>query len=153
MQRHHVLPQQLRATRCFAPFLQSLGAAQMGFDDFRLNGLLLPNNESAALRMRLPLHRGPHRIYSEMVASRVGMIEAGWAASRHRSYASARDDALMRMRLLRTALRRRLLAHGTRPLRLNRHDPFGAEVDFTELDAMAELLWSATPVLSDSELS
>ncbi len=30
------------------------------------------------------------------------------------------------------------------PLRLNRKDPVGKGMDFTDLDAMAEILWGAT---------
>ncbi|GEM_PF-2076754 len=50
----------------------------------------------------------------------------------------------MRLDLLQRALRRRLMAGGRAPLRLNRHDPIGKGLDFTELDAMAELLWNAS---------
>jgi hypothetical protein len=44
---------------------------------------------------------------------------------------------------LQRALRRRLLDQHRR-LRLNRHDPLGSGHDFSELDAMAALLWPAT---------
>ena len=47
-----------------------------GFDDFRRNGLLLPANDAAAIRLGLPLHRGPHHSYNELVFERVGQIEA-----------------------------------------------------------------------------
>jgi hypothetical protein len=68
MQRHHLLPNQLLSKRCFAPLFEAVGRDRLGFDDFRLNGLLLPANGEAALKMRLPLHRGPHRDYNAMVA-------------------------------------------------------------------------------------
>jgi hypothetical protein len=47
------------------------------------------------------------------------------------------------LRLLQGALRRRLLDQHRR-LRLNRRDPLGSGVDFTELDAMVAQLWPAT---------
>jgi hypothetical protein len=143
MQRHHLLPRQLISARCFTRLFDRLGRERVGFDDFRRNGLLLPCNEPAALRMGLPLHRGPHRDYNSMVMERVGRIEGGWAVRRLRAPDQALEEALMRLSLLQAALRRRLLAERAR-LRLNRGDPLGAGRDFAELDAMAEMLWRET---------
>ena len=105
--------------------------------------MLLPANDDAAVRIGLPLHRGPHRDYNALVIERVGQIEASWALRNRQSPEQALEDALERLRLLQRALRRRLLAQ-RRPLRLNRNDPVGRGFDFTELDAMADLLWPAT---------
>ena len=109
----------------------------------RRNGLLLPATELAAIRIGLPLHRGPHRDYNAMVIERVGTIESRWAARRLHRPDDALDEALMRLALLQGALRRRLLAERGR-LQLNRGDPLGAGRDFAELDAMADLLWRET---------
>ena len=57
--------------------------------------------------------------------------------------AKAMVDSLYRLSLLQSALRKRLLAD-RRGIVLNREDPLGTGFDFTELDAMAELLWAAT---------
>lgn len=76
MQRHHLLPLQLRQRKVFASLLADLPYDAVGFDDFRFNGLLLPTKDAAALHLGLPLHRGPHRIYNEVVAERIGQIEA-----------------------------------------------------------------------------
>lgn len=54
----------------------------------------------------------------------------------------------MRLRLLQRALRRRLLEPGYRRILLNRSDPLGSGVDFSELDAMADALWSATATIN-----
>jgi len=143
MQRHHLLPRQLLSVRCFGRLFDRLGRERIGFDDFRRNGLLLPATERAALRIGLPLHRGPHRDYNAMVSERVGRIEGDWAARSLRAPDLALEEALMRLALLQGALRRRLLADTAR-LRLNRGDPLGAGRDFAELDAMAELLWRET---------
>jgi hypothetical protein len=142
LQRHHLLPRQLLARHCFGPLFDSLGRGRVGFDDFRANGLLLPANEQVSIRMGMPLHRGPHRRYNEVVIARVGRIEASWAAARGRSPDAALAEALMRLQLLQDALRRQLLAERRRVL-LNRNDPLGTGFDFTELDAMAEALWAA----------
>jgi hypothetical protein len=142
LQRHHLLPRQLLSRRCFALLFESLGRKRVGFDDFRANGLLLPANEEATVRTGMPLHRGPHRRYNEVVIARVGRIEADWAGRRLRDPEAAMAGAMMRLTLLQNALRRQLLAERRRVL-LNRNDPLGTGFDFSELDAMAESLWSA----------
>lgn len=142
LQRHHLLPRQLLSRRCFGVMFEKLGREQVGFDDFRSNGLLLPASEEATVRTGMPLHRGPHHRYNEVVIARVGRIEQSWAHARPRDPEGALSDALMRLHLLQSALRRQLLAERRRIL-LNRRDPLGTGFDFTELDAMAEALWSA----------
>lgn len=143
LQRHHILPCQILARQCFGSMLNALGRERLHFDDFRRNGLLLPANDVAAVRIGLPLHRGPHRDYNAMVIERVGQIEAGWSGTRLRAPEVALVEALERLSLLQRALRRRLLDQRRR-LRLNRRDPLGGTADFAELDAMADLLWPAT---------
>jgi hypothetical protein len=145
MQRHHLLPRALLSARWFGALFDWIGPERLGFDDFRRNGLLLPCTEHAAIGMGLPLHRGPHGDYNAMVIERVGQIEGGWAERRAARPDDALEEALMRLTLLQAALRRRLLSDQRR-LRLNRVDPLGAGRDFSELDAMAELLWRETEV-------
>ena len=101
-------------------------------------------SENAAVRMGLPLHRGPHVAYSELVAERVGQIEGTWSGQKSRDPEGALSDALMRLSLLEQALRRWLLSLRRGATRLNRYDPLGSGRDFTELDAMADALWGAT---------
>jgi len=144
LQRHHLLPRQLLGQRCFGALFNSIGRDRVSFDDFRSNGLLLPARDDAALRLGLPLHRGPHRDYNEMVIERVGQVKVDWSSLRGKAPEIALDQALMRLELLQRALRRRLLDLLRRRLSLNRHDPLGHTTDFTELDAMAEALWGAT---------
>jgi len=143
MQRHHLLPRQLLSHRSLGPLFDAVGRERVGFDDFRHNGLLLPARDDAAMRVGLPLHRGPHRAYNELVCERIGQIEADWSALRVKAPEVALDQALMRIGLLQRALRRRLLSERRR-LRLNKNDPLGRGVDFTELDAMADALWAGT---------
>lgn len=123
--------------------LSALGRDRLCFEDFRCNGLLLPANDHTAVRTGLPLHRGPHRQYNALVSERVGQIEAGWAAVWRSAPDVALLEAYQRLELLQRALRRRLLDRQRR-LQLNRRDPLGSGVDFSELDAMAALLWPAT---------
>jgi len=121
----------------------AIGRDPIGFEDFRTNGLLLPSTEDASLRTGMPLHRGPHRQYNELVIERVGRIEASWSLLRFKDAESALSEALLRLALLQSALRRRLLNERRRMV-LNRKDPLGSGFDFSELDAMAESLWEAT---------
>jgi hypothetical protein len=144
LQRHHLLPRQLAGRRSFARLFGSLDPRRLGIDDFRRNGVLLPARDEAALRLGLPLHRGPHRAYNAMVTERVGQIEARWATEHPRAPLGASEDALFRLALLQRALRRRLLDPPRAPLRLNRNDPVGSGFDFAELDAMVERLWGGT---------
>ncbi|WP_083274583.1 AHH domain-containing protein [Novosphingobium resinovorum] len=144
LQRHHLLPRQLLGQAAFARMLESIGGHRHRFEDFRENGLLLPCDEPAALRMGLPLHRGPHRLYSALVVERVGQIESSWATMRDKDPQGAAVQAHMRLDLLQRALRRYLLDGQRRRLKLNRRDPSGAGVDFTELDAMVDALWGST---------
>lgn len=144
LQRHHLMPRQLLGARCFGPLFDAIGRERTGFDDFRANVLLLPASDKAAVRMGLPLHRGPHRNYNAMVIERVGQVEQGWLALRLRAPEVALDQALMQFGLLQRALRRRLLDPLRSRLLLNRRDPLGQAFDFTELDAMADALWGET---------
>ena len=121
----------------------AIGRGAVGFDDFRANGLLLPATEAATVRTGMPRHRGPHRVYNELVIERVGRIEARWSSAKDKDADAAMVEALERLVLLQSALRVRLLSERRR-LILNRKDPLGSGFDFTELDAMAETLWSET---------
>lgn len=145
MQRHHLLPRQLLRQDGAAQLFRAVGRERLRFDDFRRNGLLLPATDRSAVEIGLPLHRGPHRTYNELVSERVGQIEAGWSRSRGASPHGAVSDALARLELLQRALRRRLLDQRRRLL-LSRKDPLGAGADFTELDALVDELWPATEV-------
>ena len=146
LQRHHILPRQILTHGSFSPMLNALGIDQIGFDDFRRNGLLLPANDAAAVRIGLPLHRGPHRDYNAMVMERIGQIELGWSSARRRAPEVALIEAYQRLELLQRALRRRLLVQQRRLL-LNRRDPLSSSVDFRELDAMADQLWPVTELV------
>ncbi len=142
-QRHHLLPRQLLGRKCFGSMFETIGRHTVGFDDFRTNGVLLPATADATLRTGMPMHRGPHRRYNELVIERVGRIERSWAKNTRSDTERALDEALMRLGLLQDALRTRLLSERRRMI-LNRKDPIGTGFDFTELDAMAEKLWEAT---------
>lgn len=151
LQRHHLLPRQLLVQARFERMFREIGNRYHRFEDFRENGLLLPCREGAALRLGMPLHRGPHRRYNELVMVRVGQIEAGWAKQRLRDAEAAVTQARMRLLLLQRGLRQFLLDTRTRRPLLNRYDP--ASHEFRELDEIVEALWQATPLLPVRELA
>jgi hypothetical protein len=145
LQRHHLIPRQVQSRPSFAPLFDAVGESRIGFDDFRANGMLLPASDAAAMRLAMPLHRGPHRRYSSMVIERIGRIEAAWSRARmQRGLDHACEQALMQLRLVQRALRRRLLLGAAGAFALSRRDPNCRNVDFSELDAMADLLWAET---------
>ena len=143
LQRHHLLPRQLLNCPCFRAMFDLVGPERVGFNDFRANGLLLPATEAATIRTGMPLHRGPHRRYNELVLERVGRIEASWSTTPQIDPEQAVVELLERLALLQAALRASLLNQRRRMI-LNRKDPLGTGFDFTELDAMAAELWDAT---------
>lgn len=155
-QRHHVLPRQLLTCDSLKHFFAELVPQGLGFEDFGANGVLLPATERLALKHGLPLHRGPHRLYNELVLERVAAIEMSWSQSRkgRRIFSGSAADQLARCRadivaldrlsLVRLALKRRLLNNVGRPVILNRKDPIGSGIDFSHLDSMVEQLWQDT---------
>lgn len=143
MQKHHLLPLALVTRGTFERFFEAVDPRFALFRDFRANGLFLPCRERQVLRLGLPLHRGPHPHYSELVWQRVGQIERAWSGEIGAGAGAARQSSCMRLALLQRALRRQLLAPG-RLARLNTRDPLGKGRDFTALDRMAEQLWAAT---------
>lgn len=146
LQRHHLLPRQVIRHAGLAAMFECLGGQCLFFEDFRENGMLLPCAEPAAIRLGLPLHRGPHGRYTQMVIERVGQIEAEWSRRYPVDPRVACEQARMRLTLLRRALRRYLLTGSSR-VRLNRFDPGWSGRDFSDLDAMADALWGATSVV------
>jgi hypothetical protein len=141
LQRHHLLPRQVARFKSFAAMFSAIGHEQIGFDDFRRNGLLLPTSDQAAHRLGLPLHRGPHRAYNELVIERVGQIEGHWSRRSAAYPVSSHNEATMRLELLQKALRRGLLETRNRRFSLNRTEIHRRRPDFAELDAMAASLW------------
>lgn len=144
MQRHHLLPRQLLSRSWFTRLVDSLGRERLGIDDFRSNGLLLPAVEQAAQVLGLPLHRGPHAHYNQVVLECVGQIKAGWQTGQLRNPDLAQRELVMPLRLLQHALRRSLLQPKTTFARLNLRDPRWQSLDFSELDAMAEMMWAVS---------
>lgn len=151
MQKHHLLPCALERRHALSPILNRGKRHHVDLHDFRINGLLLPATERQARRSRLPLHRGPHPLYSEMVEARLECIQRDWDAKRHIQPVVASQEHLMRLDLLLRALRQKILTASTGRAMLNRNCPLGSQKDFGTLDDMAELLWQETRTIPERE--
>lgn len=130
-QKHHLIPLRLFRKGPLAPFLGDLRAQGVRANDFGRNGLFLPRSEAAAMDSGLPLHRGPHRLYTELVEHRLADI------ARKRGM---RTEAAWRVAYLQRGLRR-VLEQGRLCTPLNRFDPMMRAYDFTAIDTLIDQLW------------
>ena len=95
------------------------------------------------MRLGMPLHRGPHREYNEMVIEKVGRIEQFWSRRPSWSEDARHIDALARLARLQDRLRLNLLDQRRAP-HLSNKDPRRSAPDFAHLDGLAENLWRKT---------
>lgn len=140
-QMHHLLPVSVFAHGHFARNFQMLHAE--GFDPryYSVNGLALPATEYAASLWKMPMHRGPHRRYNELVAARVASILIDMESRRCSLH--ARSEAIGRLNVLICSLRRILT--GDHPfILLSRRDPLNSTVRFWDVDNACDALWQAT---------
>lgn len=140
-QSHHLIPVGVFASKAFSSAFEAMRLEGFDVRFFPRNGLFLPATELAALRSGLPLHRGPHRRYNELVAYRVEIILRDSGCIKHS--ASARCDAVERIHHLAGALRA-VLYRSDPHMSLNQRDAFQSSVNFDNLDRACDLLWQAT---------
>jgi hypothetical protein len=140
-QSHHIIPVGVFAGPAFAAQFDALSGHGFDARQFQRNGVFLPATEVAAIRSGLPLHRGPHRRYNELVAYRVAAIFRDF--DRASSQPRARFDAAQRMDLLTSALRAVLRRTSPR-MSLNQRDPFNSRASFHDLDSACDAIWLAT---------
>lgn len=133
-QRHHILPIGLLNRRQFGGFFAWVGLYGFAFNRFGSNGIMLPARSREARRTGLALHRGPHPGYSDIVAARVEAIRVAAVARLRRSSGQAARDAIGRLRVLQSALRRTLDGSAPRSIWLNRRDPMRLYADTHALD-------------------
>jgi A nuclease family of the HNH/ENDO VII superfamily with conserved AHH len=128
-QRHHVIPVNIIGGRVFAGLFALV--VQLGFNpqSFVANGLLLPATEHMAVRTGLPLHRGPHKQYDNLVAEGLDIIWQEMLRGRV-------TDHITILRLLSEFIghiRRSLQYDGA--FLLNRHDPRHQHSPLAKLDS------------------
>jgi hypothetical protein len=68
---HHVIPIAVVEHRALARTFGRARSAGFEPQNFATNGMHLPSTEEQAVIFSLPLHRGPHRFYNEIVASQI----------------------------------------------------------------------------------
>jgi hypothetical protein len=124
-QQHHIIPiavlnhPDLRSK--FKPL------EQHGFSphDFTANGILLPCTETAAQKYRLPLHRGPHKDYNNLVLECVTIIFSKYDIERgteREKFRAVEDLARLQASL------KAMLRQGKAIIFLNSYDPNSTDV-------------------------
>lgn len=73
-QAHHIVPLECANKPLIARMLDGASAFGFHLNIFRLNGILLPSNESAAKETGRPLHLGSHPRYSRFVINEMMQI-------------------------------------------------------------------------------
>ena len=131
-QCHHLIPVKVCNMPALRTFFEKSRAYGFDPDDFGLNGMHLPCREKMAAAFGLPLHRGPHPAYNQMVAERLAAI-------------SILDECESRLQLMQFL---RALRDGLRTCQevdaLDRWKPFQPTVDMRRLDSDADFLFRFT---------
>jgi A nuclease family of the HNH/ENDO VII superfamily with conserved AHH len=72
--KHHLIPVAIFNSQAFQPLFSRIRC--IGFDpqDFATNGIWLPCTELMAIHTSLPLHRGPHPHYNDLVSECVAAV-------------------------------------------------------------------------------
>jgi hypothetical protein len=132
---HHIIPISVIENRSLARIFGRARSAGFEPQDFITNGMHLPATEELAVAFRLPLHRGPHRLYNEIVATQV----ADWSRL-------GPKELVKRISLLQTSLR---LGLRRNPVSINDAAAIGHALaeDFRQLDAAISLLYGSTEKL------
>jgi hypothetical protein len=125
---HHLIPIEVMDMQAFAQLFGRMRTAGFDPNDFGDNGMHLPCTETQAAAFNLPLHRGPHPRYNEMVAERIVTFE-------RLHVQDALNEILKFQQSLKSGLR------GSKDLA---RDPFRSKTDFRKLDAEVQLLWGHT---------
>ena len=117
-QRHHLIPVNIMRRASFAKLFGLIARAGFNPHCFFNNGFLLPATETESAQTGLPLHRGPHRIYDELVAERLNLI---WLAVLAGNIAANPISILTHISDLQGQIRRNLGPNAW--IKLNQHDP------------------------------
>jgi A nuclease family of the HNH/ENDO VII superfamily with conserved AHH len=149
--RHHIVPRQITRFADLRTFVQRLALTGFSLDDFAKNGLFLPSEEAVAVRHKLPLHRGAHRLYNEIVIDRLHHLDL--RAKRNKCPDA---DTLRAVRWLQRQLACSLSAAGRNDqlVVLSGRDPFGQTPLLDALDRMTdELLDRQTTETTATQMS
>jgi hypothetical protein len=136
-QRHHIIPVAVLNDLHFKCIFKMLECC--GFDpcDFTSNGILLPCTEYAAIKYRLPLHRGPHKFYNELVSECVEIIFSQYDL--HNVKQSQLAEIAVKIEKLQHSLKA-MLRQENFNMQLCRRDPSRSAAEISQLDYAAMLL-------------
>jgi hypothetical protein len=128
-QRHHLLPINVIQSYAFRKLFSSIAAAGFKPHCFFNNGFLLPATEAESVKTGLPLHRGPHRQYDNLIAECLNMI---WRAVLAGHIPANPVSIMTHISDLQGMLRRSLGPSAS--IKLNQHDPRSVESHLCSLD-------------------
>lgn len=137
--RHHLLPSHIQRFPDLRRFVG--GFSDLGFrlGDFGTNGMFLPAEEVIAQAARLPLHRGPHWHYNDIVIDALDTIRLSrrhTGLSRCAQFGALRALQEQLRAALQTSARDADVALGSR-------DPFGRTAVLAVLDIQTDALFAA----------
>ena len=133
--RYHLIPRDAMRYPDLARFLIGL---PLPLGDFDTNGMFLPALEKIARKERLPLHRGPHRHYNEIVLMALAAI-----CTQTPIDGSAYAWKLPLVRRLQEQLRRLLRSSASDiEIVLSGRDPFGPSANLVALDHRTDELFA-----------
>lgn len=130
---HHLIPLEIIEKPAFRTLFRSMGELGADFDNFCQNGMYLPCTEENAAAFRLPLHRGPHPVYNQIVCERIDAMAGLGPNGQFCVMQRLQHD-------LKAALRRNAL-----PLRKRARNPFMPNPGFDTMEAAAFRLWNLLP--------
>lgn len=122
---HHLIPVEIVEKAAFRGLFSKIGEIGFDYDSFEQNGMYLPCTEENAAAFRLPLHRGPHPVYNQLVSERVATLENLSAVCQLHEMFRFQSE-------LRLALRENQV-----PLRKTRRNPAVSHPDFDTLELAA----------------
>lgn len=117
-QRHHLIPVEVVRHPAFAKIFAAVSRIGFNPHDFASNGVCLPACEAMAICTGLPLHRGPHPHYTQLVSEQVAFLARGVPVDS----ASGPMALMVGLSHLQGSLRRSL-DRSNSILWLNRRDP------------------------------
>jgi hypothetical protein len=117
-QRHHLIPVNIMRSSAFSKLFALIEQAGFNPHCFLNNGFLLPATEKESAQTGLPLHRGPHRQYDDLIAKSLNVI---WLAVLTKQIPANPVTIMIHVSDLQGQIRRSLGPNA--PIRLNQHDP------------------------------
>lgn len=126
---HHLIPVEVVEKRAFRNLFLRIRTVGFDFHNFHQNGMFLPCTEENATAFRLPMHRGPHPVYNQIVCERIAAWEKLGPNGQLREIENLQND-------LRMALRSNRL-----PLRKGARDPLASDLAFDTVENAAYRLY------------